>query len=88
MTANGNGDAAIAKRVQNRKKALAGNAEDMLDAIYQELIDQRRGTGSVWACASIVFQVVAAGFVDGTLNGLERDGVRLIRFRIPKSGRL
>jgi hypothetical protein len=46
MTANGNGDAAVAKRIQNRKKALTGNAEDMLDAIDQELIDQRCGSGS------------------------------------------
>ena len=46
MTADGNRNAAVSKRIQNRKKAFTGNAEDMLDAVDQELLDKRCSGGS------------------------------------------
>jgi hypothetical protein len=46
MAADGNKNAAVAQCIQHRKEAFAGNAEHVLDAVDDELLDQRCGSGS------------------------------------------
>src|ERR1700694_2195818 len=46
MAADGNCNVAVAKRIQHRKKAFTGHAEDMLDAVDQKLLHKRCGGGS------------------------------------------
>jgi hypothetical protein len=43
MSADGNGDVAVVKRIKCRDIALAGNAEHVLHAMDEELIDQDLG---------------------------------------------
>ena len=40
LAADGDGDIAIVKRVERGEIAFTGDAEDMADAIHQQLIDQ------------------------------------------------
>ena len=64
MTTDGNRNATVSKRIQNRKKAFTRNAEDMLDAVDQELLDKRCGSGSA-RCGLVhkwSFQFAVTGF--------------------------